>query len=242
MKLKWYCAPFKNNNSPFLGNNIITNVEKVEYMIESVWLSNQGAHSYNVSTSLQTFSLLSETISGQRQRLCTRRQRRWWVVMLSRFWLTSDTHTRAHTLTHNHTTTNSEPFLSHAYTNFYAHSPAHTGTHPDTYFKLCQQKWKYGAHFQGAHLVLKEKSISDVPDLTDWKTSRANSCVSFISEWYDHSSSESTNIAYNQGQRKGIRRWLTEQWAKGRREVELRVNTIIVLLLQRRDSTSLLLW
>lgn len=53
------------------------------------------------------------------------------------------------------------------YTNFYTHSRPHTGTHPDTHVKLCQWQWKYGAHFQGAHRVLKEKSISNVPDLID---------------------------------------------------------------------------
>lgn len=64
------------------------------------------------------------------------------------------------------------------YTNFYAHSRAHTGTHPDTRVKLCQQKWKYGAHFQGAHLVRKEKSISDVPELIDFER-RAQPAVLF---------------------------------------------------------------
>lgn len=134
------------------------------------------------------------------------------------------------------------------YPNFYTHSPAHTGTRPDTHFKLCQQKWKYGAHFQGTHLVLKEKSISDVPNLVDFER-RTEPTVVFrlsvsdmIYMMIHHSNFESTNIAYNQGQRKGIRHWLKEQCAKGGLEVELRVNTIIVLLLQRQDSTSFSLW
>ena len=86
----------------------------------------------------------------------THRQRWWWLVMLSRLWLTADTHKQ--TLTHNHTTTNSDPFFScHTCTLI---SPAHTDTQPDTHLKLFQQK--YRVYFQGAHRLLKGKSMPDL--------------------------------------------------------------------------------
>lgn len=70
------------------------------------------------------------------------------------------------------------------YTNFYTHSLARTGTHPDTRVKLCHRQWKYGAHFQGAHRTLKEKSISNVPNLIDFER-RAKPIVVFCSSVSD---------------------------------------------------------
>lgn len=135
-----------------------------------MWWINQGAPSYNVwtyhfpsvSTSLQAYSLLSETIC-----LCCMDTSSVVVVSTDAFQVMTDcwhAHAGSHIITQPQTQTR---FLSHMYTNFYIHSPAHTGAHPDIHVKLCQRQWKYGAHFQGADRVLKEESISNVPDLID---------------------------------------------------------------------------
>lgn len=127
--------------------------------MELLWRSDQGTHNYYVwkykfSTVLSYYKHIQCRLRRLQGRavVCTHRQRWWWVVMLSRLWLTADTHTQ--TLTHNHSTTNSDHLLSHMYTKLilYTHSSAHTGPHihTDNYVKLCQQQWKCGARFQDA--------------------------------------------------------------------------------------------
>ncbi len=120
-------------------------------------------------------------------------------------WLLTRTHTHTHRLSHIITRPQTQClFLSHMYTNFYTHSLARTDTHPDLHDKLCHRLWKYGAHFQGAHRVLKEKSISNVSNLIDSER-RAEPTVVFCLSASDMIAStlKLTRIACSQGQRRG---------------------------------------
>lgn len=110
-------------------------------MIALVWWSHQGTHHYNVwkyhfsvvSASLWADSVLSETISGHSQ--CCMHTSSMLAVSSDTFQILTDCwHTSKArqpprpllpplTLTHNHVTTNSDPFLSHVYTNFYTCCP-----------------------------------------------------------------------------------------------------------------------
>lgn len=155
-------------------NNIAANVGEVGHMMEFVWWSNQGARSYNVwtytfswvSTSSQAYSLLSETICQ-----CCAHTSSAAVVSGDAFQIMTDCwHARTHaqTLAHNHTTANSDPFLCHTCTLIFTHVLRPTQAHTQTPMSGCANGGgKCGAHFQGAHRVLKEKSISNAADLID---------------------------------------------------------------------------
>lgn len=96
----------------------------------------------------------------------------WWCFPDSDWLLTHiGTHTCAYT--HTHTLTRND---SHTRTLILIHilqpTDTNTKTHtrPDAYEKVHQQQWKYEAHFQGTHRVLKEKPISSVPNLIDFES------------------------------------------------------------------------
>ena len=225
-----------------------------ERVMELVWRSNQGACSYNVwtynfssvSTSLQAYSLLSETI-------CWRCAHTSSTVVVSGdafqimtgCWRARTRSRQSHIITRPQTQT---LFPCHTCTLISAHTlPGHTGTHPDTPVKLCQRRWKYGEHFQGAHRVLEEKSISNVPPTSLILKDEPSQQLRFVYQRVIRSlqlwiSSHSMQPRPKGGGGGGIRHRLKEQCAKGGLRVGLRVNTIIVLLLRRQDSTSLSLW
>lgn len=149
-----------------------------------MWWINQGAHSYNVwtyhfpsvSTSLQAYSLLSETIC-----LCCVDTSSVVVVSTDAFQVMTDcwhAHAGSHIITRPQTQTR---FLSHMYTNFYIHSPAHTGRHPCQTVPAAVEIWstfsRRGPCPQGGiHFKCSRPHWF-------WAASRANSCVLFISEW-----------------------------------------------------------
>lgn len=169
-------------------------------MVELVWWSNQGKRSSNVwtynfstvSTSLQAHPPLSETISGQ-SRCCTHTSSTA-VVSSDAFQIMTDCW---HTRRHSHIITQPQTqtlFLSHMYTNFlrtFSSPHRHTPRHPCQTVPTAVEIWStFSQSPQGE--IHRECS----PDLHwFWKTSRANSCVLFIGEWYDRSNSESTHTA-----------------------------------------------
>lgn len=115
-------------------------------------------------------------------------------------------HARSQTRRHSHIITQPQTpffFLSHMYTNFYTLSPAHTGTHPDARVNLPTAVEIWSPFSRRSPCPQGEIHFKCSRPHWFWKTSQANACVLFISEWYNHSNFESTHIACSQGQRTG---------------------------------------
>lgn len=147
-----------------------------------VWWSNQAVLRYNVwpynfpsaSTSLPAYTSLSEAI-------CQR-----CVDTSSAAAVSSDAFQVMNGCWHAHSHIITQPqsrtplyFFCHTCTLIFTYILQPTQVH--THVKLCQQQWKYGAHFTGADRVLEEEFIfkSSRPRWF-WKTSRASSCVRFF--------------------------------------------------------------
>lgn len=161
-------------------NHIAANVAEVESMMKLVWWSNQAVLRYNVwpynfpsaSTSLPACTPPSEAI-------CQR-----CVDTSSAAAVSSDAFQVMNGCWHAHSHIITQPqsrtppfFFCHTCTLIFTYILQPTQVHN----KLCQQQWKYGAHFKGADHVLEEEFIfkSSRPR---WfgKTSRASSCVWFL--------------------------------------------------------------
>lgn len=212
-------------------------------MMELVWWSNQASRSYNVwtynfssvSTSLQAQSLLSGAICP-----CCAHTSSTVAVSSDAFQIMTDcwhTHRHSHIITQPQTQTH---FLSRMYTNFfYTHSPAHT----QTPMSNCANGSGNMEHiFKTLTVSSRRNPFQMFPTsliLKDEPSQRLcfvyQRAIRSLQLWINSHSMQPRP-------KEGIRHRLKEQRAKGRLGVGLCVNTIIVLLLQRQDSTSLSLW
>lgn len=221
--------------------------------MELVWWSNQASRSYNVwtynfssvSTSLQAYSLLSGAIC----RCCTHTSSMV-VVSSDAFQIMTDcwhtsTHARTHTqtLTHNHTTTNSDPFFCHTCTLIFTHILQPTQAHTQTPMSNYANGSGNMEHIFKALTVSSRRNPFQMFPTSLILKDEPSQRLCFVYRWAIRSLQLWINSHSMQPRPKeGIRHRLKEQRAKGGLGVGLCVNTIIVLLLRRQDSTSLSLW